>query len=839
MRGAGSTPEGMHLVGRDREGATLYTKVAAPPRAHLGPKNTSQPPRRAASKQPASGTISAPAQQDLKALDERFQAAITPDQLEALASQLGVTVSALQKVHCGWATQQDLRSLGASGAGWDTQYPDGAYSLPERHGTGRLVGFSFRSENGQKGATSSKYGCRRGLIVPAGLHHLGQPVLVVEGASDVAACQALGLAAVGRPSNSGGADELALLLDGRELLVVAENDSKDSGAWPGRDGAKAVAQRLASARDEPVAWALPPEEIKDMRDWLRIRVAAGLDLHNQEACRAAGQELLAALQAESREVRPPRTSAADRLVRLAHQHYQLGVSEDHEPFAVLVDGPNVALTISKNSELRSRLAADYQQQVGKAPSGAALGDALTVLEGQASNSQPEPVALRLAADANQLVLDLGTTDGAAVVIQPGAWELVERSPVIFRRTALTLALPRPERGGNLEDLRQLLNVSDETWLLVRGWLVAALLPEISHPVLMLGGQQGTGKSTAGRMLVELFDPSHAPLRSPPRDVETWATFAAASWGIVLDNISTIPPWLSDALCKAVTGDGSIRRLLYTNSGVSVLSFRRVIALTSIDPGALRGDLAERLLIVDLEPIHRTRRKSETAMLAQYQSIQPRLLGGLLDLTAKVLDELQRVQLPGLPRMADFARVLAAIDQVDGVVDPNGGSLAIYLGQSVRLAAEVIESDEVARAIEVLADSVGHWQGTTTELLDKITPGHSPRGWPRTARGLAGHLKRLQPALAQVGIEVVHERAKNRNRDRRICLTKVTPTPTRFIPSSATPDECDCEPTQVIAIKVNADGTDDADGTPQPIQPRHDPLDPTANSTGWDLDQWVS
>lgn len=221
MRGAGSTPKGMHLAGQDREGGTLYQLTAAPHRAHLGPKGAPQPPGGAASKQPASGTISAPAQQYLQALDQRFQAAITTDQLEALARQLGVTVSALQKVHCGWATQEDLRLLGAGGAGWDSYRPDGAYSFPERNGAGRLVGFSFRAESGQKGAPSSKYSCRRGLIVPAGLHHLGQPVLVVEGASDVAACLVLGLAAVGRPSKGPGGSGQLDVLDGGKVQVAS------------------------------------------------------------------------------------------------------------------------------------------------------------------------------------------------------------------------------------------------------------------------------------------------------------------------------------------------------------------------------------------------------------------------------------------------------------------------------------------------------------------------------------------------------------------------------------------------------------------------------------------
>jgi hypothetical protein len=59
--------------------------------------------------------------------------------------------------------------------------------------------------------------------------------------------------------------------------------------------------------------------------------------------------------------------------------------------------------------------------------------------------------------------------------------------------------------------------------------------------------QGSAKSTAAQMIVDLIDPSPAPLRSAPRDMKQWAVTASASWAVALDNISAIPGWLSDTL----------------------------------------------------------------------------------------------------------------------------------------------------------------------------------------------------------------------------------------------------------------------------------------------------
>src|SRR5258708_22718394 len=98
--------------------------------------------------------------------------------------------------------------------------------------------------------------------------------------------------------------------------------------------------------------------------------------------------------------------------------------------------------------------------------------------------------------------------------------------------------------------------------------------------------------------------------------------------IEIDNITTISGWWSDALCRAVTGDGWMRRKVYTDSELAVLSFRRVVLLTSIDAGALRGDLGDRLLLADLEPIPASGRRSEVELDHAIEASRARILGAL-------------------------------------------------------------------------------------------------------------------------------------------------------------------------------------------------------------------
>jgi hypothetical protein len=496
---------------------------------------------------------------------------------------------------------------------------------------------------------------------------------------------------------------------------------------------------------------------------------------------------------------------ADLLVSLARDAFRLGLSTAGEPFAVPRGGPNVARMLRGGGvSLRADLARRFNEAHGRVPSSTALADAMLVIEGECQRASREPLALRVAASHGTIVLDLGTEDGACAVIEPRAWRIEATSPVLFRRSELTGALPRPEPGGDIAQLRRLLNVTDESWLLVLGWLVASLLPDIPHPILHLRGEQGSAKSTGARTLVSLVDPSAAPLRSIPGDLHNWQVAASGSWIVALDNITHIAGWLSDALCCAVTGGGLVKRRLYSDDGVVVLSYRRVLIVTAIDAGSLRGDLADRLLPVELERISEERRRLDGELEAAFAEMHPRLLGALLDLVARVIAEIGNVHVGRLPRMADFGRVLAALDRVRGT-----RSFDAYrdLGQSI--AEDVVDGDIVASAItQLVAD--GAWRGTAQALLSAITPeGRVPAGWPSSPRACSGALRRVVPALRSTGVEVTFEPREPRTGRRLIGIKKggAAPSP----PSPPSPGASG-EYAEVVTVAVTvAPGGDGGDG----------------------------
>ena len=181
---------------------------------------------------------------DFAALAARYRAAVKPEALARLAAELGVSVSALARLH-----------VGHDGEAW---------AFPMRDAAGRVVGIRRRLPSGRKLSAS---GGHEGLFIPDGLPDVG-PLLVTEGPTDCAALLGLGFACIGRPSCTGGVAIVCKLARGRDVVIVADSDVY------GRRGAEALAVALVLLC-RSVRVILPPDGVKDARAWLQRGATAG------------------------------------------------------------------------------------------------------------------------------------------------------------------------------------------------------------------------------------------------------------------------------------------------------------------------------------------------------------------------------------------------------------------------------------------------------------------------------------------------------------------------------------------------------------------------------------
>ncbi len=223
--------------------------------------------------------------------------------------------------------------------------------------------------------------------------------------------------------------------------------------------------------------------------------------------------------------------------------------------------------------------------------------------------------------------------------------------------------------------------------------------------------------------------------------------ASASWTIALDNVSKLIAWQSDALCKASTGAQWIKRALYSDDGLAILPIKRVLVLNGIDPEVTRGDLAERLIRVDLEPVEERLTDEEVAEL--FTASHPALLGALFDLAVSVLSVLGDTVVEDPPRMASFAKVVAAVDVA---LDTDG--LRRYRAMVTGQVGDAAEGDMFAQSISQLLKTRHEWTGTAADLLAVIKLDADPNDrLPRSPQAVGAALARCAPSLRAQGYVV--------------------------------------------------------------------------------------
>ncbi len=306
----------------------------------------------------------------------------------------------------------------------------------------------------------------------------------------------------------------------------------------------------------------------------------------------------------------------------------------------------------------------------------------------------------------------------------------------FRRAHGMLPLPVPERGGSLNDLRKFVNVSsDEDFYLLVGFCIGTLHPSGPYPILVLHGEQGSAKTTTSRVLRSLIDPNMAPLRSEPRDPRDLMIAASNGWTISLDNISRLEPWLSDCLCRLSTGGAFTTRTLYSDAEETIFQAQRPVILNGIEELAVRGDLLDRCIVLDLPRIEDAERMDEHSFNTEFQAMRGKLFGALLDAVSAAIRNHDAAVVDEMPRMADFARWVAAAEPQVGW--GSGKFLCAYRNNRRRANELALETPlgEAIRKIDL------PWKGTATELLKILSAVvdegvRKQRGWPSSGRTLS-------------------------------------------------------------------------------------------------------
>jgi hypothetical protein len=449
-------------------------------------------------------------------------------------------------------------------------------------------------------------------------------------------------------------------------------------------------------------------------------------------------------------------------------------SDEKAPFArVWVNGHWEVLAVQEEG-FREWLQREAWSHFQLVPTRNQLDGAVGTASARARYDGPTiPVAMRIAKHGGTTYVDLGNDDWTLVEITPDGWEVVRSDdlPVRFHRAAGMRALPTPQRGGDLSQLRKHLNVENASWPLLVAWLLMAYHPAGPYPVLNLVGEQGTAKTTTAEMLRQLVDPAAASVRGEPRKEDDIMVAVSKNRVLVFDNLSRMPSWLSDTLCRVATGTSFATRKFYTNTDEVVVTGARPIILTGISDVVTRGDLLDRSIFVTLRPISGEQRLPLATVRERFEAATPMILGALFDAVSMALSRYHSVTLSTTPRMADFTQWVVA---AEGALPwPEGAFLRAYEANRRDAIEAALEADVLTDEVMRLMRDRKVWSGTATELLralNETVPFDKRRTdtWPKTPAHLSGRLFRLNPALRTRGIEFDRKKSGSRN----VTLTRI-------------------------------------------------------------------
>jgi len=354
------------------------------------------------------------------------------------------------------------------------------------------------------------------------------------------------------------------------------------------------------------------------------------------------------------------------------------------PYAAVRFGKDKILTIMslKSNKYKHYLSKLFREnRNGEIVGEEAINSAINTLAADADfDGETIPLHLRVAwgrkenqANERCICYDMTDDQRCIVVISEDGWRIIKGSDphisILFKRHNQTPQVTPDKNYTNdiFDQFLDLTNVKNkEHRLLLKVLIISYFIPEIDHPILTTYGPQGAAKSSLLRLIKMLVDPSKPLLLTLLRNIPEFIQQVNHNYLALYDNVKYIPYWLSDEICKAVTGIGHTKRELYSNDDDIIYEHRRIISINGINVALTEPDALDRSIFIELSDIDEINRREKEELLVEFEKIKPKLLGYIFETVVNALQIKPTLDLTRLPRMAEedgekrFLRQWAAI-----------------------------------------------------------------------------------------------------------------------------------------------------------------------------------
>ena len=429
-------------------------------------------------------------------------------------------------------------------------------------------------------------------------------------------------------------------------------------------------------------------------------------------------------------------------------------AEDGTGYARL---PNGDLCVIGDAKFKRYLYGTFFREKRVAASPSLVKTAVHTLQAIASEegSLIRP-AIRVAGDLKASYLDLCDDLNRVVLITGSGWHVLDNQDVPFLRKPGMLAIPLPDKAGNLDGLWEVINCQPKDRVLIAGALLGMLHPTGPYFTTYLHGEHGTAKSSTTRILRGLIDPNKAPTVRKPKSEEDLFLAANAQHVLTLENVSKLSSERSDVLCAIATRTGSRKRRIHTSEEESIIEVCKPVIINGIGNAVTRGDLVSRTISVELPRMKV--KKTEAAINRIVEREGRAILGALLNaasLAMEKMDEVAQEYEGQFERMADAACWITAGEEALGF--KRGSFLKRLKEMLAEGDEELLGGSGLAAAIVAEMRERGDvWEASATvmtQVLRRREPSISKK-----ANTLTGELMRIAPQMeAHVGIRITKGR----------------------------------------------------------------------------------
>lgn len=213
----------------------------------------------------------------------------------------------------------------------------------------------------------------------------------------------------------------------------------------------------------------------------------------------------------------------------------------------------------------------YRDKNKITPGDTAINNAIQVLGAEAEFSNKErKLQKRVAKFKDKYYYDLCNKAWDIIEIDNQGVRIAEDPPILFVRTKNMKEQDEPDFTVKPEELLMLISQhfsfkKEQDKILLAIYLVSSLIPDIGHPILVIHGEKGSGKSTSMRKIKSIVDPAIQDLLVFPQSNEDLAITLSNNYMPMFDNLDSLSAGKSDMLCQACTGGAFSKRKLYSDT----------------------------------------------------------------------------------------------------------------------------------------------------------------------------------------------------------------------------------------------------------------------------------